>query len=104
MSTFNKKEHGQFIYVNLGTDISSGTNYKVIIQPQRGDKKEFTTNVAIASKNITVDDQKFLANEYLIYIIQEDDLDQEGQWRIRGSAVVSGVLIKSDYTRMTVLA
>ena len=101
--TFNYKEYGQLIYVNLGTDVSTGTDLKVILQPQRGDKKEFTTNIAVGASNVIVDDQKFLANEYLMYTIQEDDLDQSGQWRVKGQALVSGVLIKSDFVRLTVL-
>jgi hypothetical protein len=101
--TFNVDEYGSILRVNLGTDISTGTNLKVYIQPLRGDKKEFTTNVAVGTSNTNVDDQTFLANEFLEYTIQEDDLDQEGQWRARGEALVSGELIKSDYVKFTVL-
>ena len=100
--TFNKKEYGAILRVNLGTDISAGTDLKVILEPERGDKKEFTSNVAVGTSNVTVDDSQFLANQYLEYTIQEDDLDKEGLWRARGSAVVSSELIKSDYVKMTV--
>ncbi len=103
MSTFNKKEYGQVVRVNLGTDISSGTDLKVVIEPIIGNKKEFTTNIVVGTSNITVDDTKFLADEYLEYTIQPDDLNQSGLWRVRGSALVGGVLIKSDYVSMTVL-
>ena len=50
-----------------------------------------------------VDDQTFLANQYLEYTIQEDDLNKKGLWRARGSAIVSSELIKSDYVKFTVL-
>lgn len=103
MSTYNYKEYGSKLYVNLDTDISTGTDLKVILQPQRGDKKEFTSNIVVGTSNIIVDDQSFLANQYLTYTIQEDDLDQEGQWRVRGSAIVSSELMKSDYRKITVL-
>ena len=102
--TFNKKEYGQIIYVNLGTDISSGTDLKVILQPKRGEKQEKTTNIAVGTSNVTVDDQIFLANQYLEYTIQPDDLNKSGQWRTRGSAIVDSVLIKGDYVKMTILA
>lgn len=101
--TFNKKEYGSVLRVNLGTDISVGTSLTVILQPERGEKDEYTTNVAVGISNVTVDDQTFLANQYLEYTIQQDDLDKEGLWRARGSAIVSSELIKGDYVRFTVL-
>ena len=103
MSTFNRGEYGSKIYVNLGTDISTGTDYKVYIQPQRGEIKEFTTNIALGTSNIAVDDSKYLANQYLEYTLQEDDLDESGLWRIRGSVIVGSELIKSDYMKITIL-
>lgn len=101
--TFNWKETGSILYVNLGEDISAGTELTVILEPLRGKKKEFTTNVAVGSSNTIVDDQTFLADQFLEYTIQEDDLDFVGQWRARGSAIVSGELVKSDYVKLTVL-
>jgi hypothetical protein len=102
--TFNESEYGSILRVNLGVDISAGTGLKVILEPERGDKKEFTTNIAVGTSNVTVDDSQFLANQYLNYTIQEDDLDREGIWRARGSAIVSSELIKGDYVKFTVLA
>jgi hypothetical protein len=101
--TFNKGEYGSILRVNLGEDISAGTDYTVIIEPQRGEKKTFTTNIALGTSNTDVDDQEFLANQFLEYTLQEDDLDQSSQWRARGSAIVSGELIKGDYVLFTVL-
>jgi hypothetical protein len=101
--TFNRDEYGSILRVNLGVDISAGTSPTVILQPERGEKDEYTTNVAVGTSNVVVDDQTFLANQYLEYTIQEDDLDKEGLWRARGSAIVSGELIKSDYVKFTVL-
>ena len=101
--TFNKKEYGSILRVDLGVDISAGTDLKVILQPERGYKDEYTTNVAVGTSNVVVDDSTFLANQYLEYTIQVDDLDKEGLWRARGSAIVSSELIKSDYSKFTVL-
>ena len=100
---FNNGEYGSILRVNLGVDISTGTSLTVVIEPARGDKKSFTNNVALGTVNVDVDDQSFLANQYLEYTLQDGDLDQVGQWRQRGSAIVSGELIKSDFVRFTVL-
>ena len=102
--TFNYKEHGSILRVNLGVDISAGTGLTVILQPERGEKDEYTTNVAVGTSNVVVDDKAFIANQYLEYTIQQDDLDKEGLWRARGSAIVSSELIKGDYVKFTVLA
>lgn len=101
--TFNKDEYGSVLRVDLGTDISAGTDLKVILEPWRGDKQEKTTNIVVGTSNTVVDDQTFLANQFLEYTIQEDDLDKEGQWRARGSAIVSSELVKGDYVKFTVL-
>ena len=47
--TFNKKEYGSILRVNLGTDISTGTDVKVILEPWRGEKQEKTTNIAVGT-------------------------------------------------------
>ena len=101
--TFNEGEFGSILRVNLGVDISAGTELTVFLEPLRGEEKEFTTNVAVGTSNADVDDQTFLADQFLKYTIQEDDLDYIGQWRARGSAIVSGELIKSDFVKFTVL-
>jgi len=101
--TFNKGEYGSVLRVNLDTDISAGTSLTVYLEPQRGDEKTFTTNVVVGSSNVTVDDEGFLASQYLEYTLQDGDLDQAGQWRARGSVIVAGILMKSDYVKFTVL-
>lgn len=103
MTTFNEDEYGSNLYVDLGQDISTGTGLTIYLQPQRGEEKKFTTNIVVGTSNITVDDSGYLANQYLTYTIQDGDLDQPGQWRVRGEALVSGVLIKSDYRKITIL-
>ena len=102
--TFNDGEYGSILRVNLGIDISAGTGLTIELQPSQGDLKSFTTNIAVGTLNVYVDDQEFLANQYLEYTLQVDDLDYVGQWRARGLAIVSGELIKGDFVRFTVLA
>jgi len=101
--TFNVDEYGSILRVNFGVDISTGTQYMIYLERWRGDEKIFTTNIALGTSNIVVDDETYLANQYLEYTLQEDDLDKEGQWRVRGSTIVSSEFIKSDYVRFTVL-
>jgi hypothetical protein len=103
MSTFNEGEYGSVLRINLGKDISAGTSLTVYLEPKRGDEKTFTTNLVVGTSNVIVDDEGFLANQYLEYTLQDGDLDEHGQWRARGSAIVSGELIKSDYVKFTVL-
>ena len=113
MSTYNRGESGQIVYVDMGRDLSTATNLTVNLQPRAGDTKIFTTNLAVGTSNITVDDQDLLANEYLEYTLQEGDIDNQqnlgytqtvvGQWRAQGEATISGVLWKSDYKNFTVL-
>lgn len=100
---FNCGEYGSILRVNLGEDISTGTSLTVILEPRRGDEKEFTSNVALGTSNTNVDDETYLANQFLEYTLQNGDLDFIGAWRARGSAIVSGELIKSDYINFTVL-
>jgi len=101
--TFNDGEYGSILRVNLGVDISAGTGYTVTLEPRAGDEKPFTTNVALGTANIDVDDETYLANQYLEYTLQDGDLDQDGPWLARGSSIVSGELIKSDFVWFTVL-
>jgi hypothetical protein len=101
--TFNEGEYGSKLYVDLGVDISAATSLTVILEPRRGDTKEFTSNVAVGTANTDVDDKTFLADQFLEYTIQDGDLDESGQWRAKGSALVGSELVKSDYVRFTVL-
>ena len=120
MTVFNAGEFGQIIRVNLGTDVSSGTEYQVTLEPRAGYQKDMTSNVALGTVNVTVDDQEYLANQYLEYTIQENDFKVStgypdnfityssakpfiGMWRARGQALVSGVLTQSDFKEFTVL-
>lgn len=98
----NKDEYGQTIRVNIGQDITLATDLKVIIEPQRGAKLEKTGTLGMTQ--VTEDDEIYLANEYIEYITQIGDLSYAGQWRAKGTAVISATEnAVGDYKRFTVL-
>jgi len=102
--TYNKNEYGSKIYADFGVDISKATNKTIYLQPKFGDEKTFTANLISGTKNVEVDDMGYIAKEFLEYTLQDGDLDYVGQWRVRGSVVLGGKLIKTDYVLFTVLA
>ena len=101
---YNQLEYGQLIYVNFGEDISAATELTIILEPKVGDTIDTTTGVTLGTANIDVNDETYLANQYIKYTIQENDLDYAGLWRKKGKAKISATnLIISDYTQFTVL-
>lgn len=106
MASLNKNEYGKTVYANLGEDISAYTELKFILEPKVGVKleKSVSDGVAIGASNITVDDESYLANQYISYTIQTGDLDRSGQWRIKGEATLSNTnKAIGDYKIITVL-
>ena len=106
MPDLNKNEYGQTIHVNLGEDISSFTALNLILEPNIGSKlqKSASDGVSLGASNIAVDDENYLANQYISYTIKQGDLDKEGQWRVKGEATLSATnKVISDYSRFTVL-
>ena len=107
-TNYNKDEFGQLIFADMGQDVSTATELKLILQPQvsvNGDKKEKagTDGVTVGTVNVVVDDETFLANEYLQYTIKEDDFDKAGLWRVKGEALLSSTnRVIGDYRRFTV--
>jgi len=102
MPNFNKNEFGQIIYVNLGEDVSTNTSLAMYLQPKLGTQKEVVPTLGTA--NVDVDDETYLANEYLKYTIAEGDLDYSGLWRVKGKAILSSTnVVISDYKTFTVL-
>jgi hypothetical protein len=86
MPDLNKNEYGQKIYVNMGEDISTNIAISMEIQSRIGDLKTLSSSdgVAVGTVNIDVDDETFIANEYLEYTIKDGDLDGAGVWRKKG--------------------
>jgi len=102
MPDYNYLEYGQVIYVNFGEDISAATELTIILEPKLGTVIEETATLGTA--NIDVNDETYLANEYIKYTIQENDLDYAGLWRKKGKAKLAfDNLVISDYTNFTVL-
>lgn len=106
MPNLNKAETGQVLRVNLNEDISTATAYKFNLEPRLGALKAKldADGVVLGTVNITVDDESYLANQYLEYTTKTDDLDYAGQWRIKGEATMSATqTIIGDYKMITVM-
>ncbi len=106
MADFNKGEYGDIIYANLGEDISSASELTMVLEPKIGNTLEKSTSdgVSVGTSNIDVNDETYLANEYIKYTIAEDDLSYAGLWRKRGKAKLSSTnSVVSDYVQFTVL-
>ena len=106
MPDLNKSEYGQAVRVNMLEDVSLATTLNFILEPRHGQKLERSASdgVVVGSSNVTVDDETYIANEYLEYTIKENDLDYVGQWRIKGEATMSATnKVISDYKLISVL-
>ncbi len=107
-TNYNKDEFGQLIQANMGQDVSTATELKLILQSQvsvNGDKKEKAgaDGVTVGTVNVVVNDETFLANEYLQYTLKEDDLDKAGLWRVKGEALLSSTnRVIGDFRRFSV--
>ena len=107
MAWLNKGEYGQKVYVNMREDVSSATTITFVLDPQSGSKLERVAGdgVAVGTTNITVDDQNYIANEYLEYTIKSGDLDYVGTWRLKGECVLTSTnKVISDYKYIQVKA
>ena len=102
--TYNLGEYGQYIYANLGIDLSDAMFLKLQLEPQKGEVKRFSGS--IGENDIMVDDVKFIANQYVKYQLAINDIDQPGAWRVKGLAFFSGGVGRfsiGDYSLFTVL-
>ena len=107
MPSLNKSEFGQTVRVNMLEDVSTATALNFILEPRLGEKleKSASDGVVVGSSNITVDDEQYLANNYLEYTIKTGDLEYVGSWRLKAEATLSGTnKVVSDYKRIEVLA
>jgi len=103
LSNLNYKEIGQVIRINIGKDISTSTP-SLILQPEVGDEKEFTTGVTVGCVQVTEGDEIFYINEYIEYTTEKDDLDYVGRWRKRAELDFSPTNIeKTDFIKFRVL-
>lgn len=101
MPDINLNEYGQVIRVDLGQGLSSATNLIVILEPKQGEK--LTKDGTLGTSDIAVNDQTFLANQYIEYTTVEDDIIESGLYRIKGEATVGTARVIGDYRKITVL-
>lgn len=101
--SLNKNEVGATIYAAFGSDISTATSIKLILEPEIGTAKEFTAT--LGTSNITVDNIDYVANEYSYYTTTTDtDLDYVGRWRKKLEVTFSASsVLQSDYSKFRVL-
>jgi len=97
----NVNEFGQTIRANIGEDVSSLTDYKMILEPELGKRVEKVATIGVV--NVVEGDETFLANQYLEYVVESEVLDRSGQWRKKGKATSSTQEISGNYARFTVL-
>ena len=109
MPIFNKDSFGQLLKVNFSQDISTGTSFEMLIEPQfvgnrlDNGKPILTVVGTLGTVETVVDDMTFLANEYLEYTIKEDDFKDVGRWRVKGIATLPGVTSSTNYQFFRVL-
>jgi len=96
-------DYGQYLYIDIGEDISSSLSQSVMLLPPTGDAIEITTHIAIGSSDITVGEYTFLANQYLIYTVQPEVITKSGVWQKKGVVKQSSTVeVSSRYVRFTV--
>lgn len=102
--SFNKGEIGATVYAAFGSDISTATSIKMILEPEAGTAKEFTA--VLGTSDITVDNINYSANEYAYFTTtKENDLDYIGRWRKKLVATFSASsVLQSDYSKFRVLS
>jgi len=106
MMTLNNGEYGDVLYAKLGEDVSTATDYNMILEPYVGTKKTKTVanGVTLGTVNVTVDDEDYIANEYIKYTTIDGDIDQSGLWRIKGNAQMSSTRkLIGDYNHISVI-
>lgn len=101
----NVGEFGNVFRFNAGTDISS-TTPTLILEPRFGTCLRRTTEdgVTVPSVDFDAGNTTFLANEYVAYTIQEDDIAIAGRWRAKLEADFTPTKkLITDYQRFTVM-
>lgn len=115
----NRYEYGQVILAAMGEDVSTNTGLIFILQPESGTPENSNNNtdqprnslvrtqnegVTVGTVDIFDGDQELLANEYLQYTVQKNDLSIAGQWRVKGEAQISATKkVSGNFKLITVL-
>jgi len=80
-------EFGIVINVNLGVDASSATEFGIIFEKPDGTivTKDSSDGVTVGAVPLTADcGVIYAADEYLIYTTVTGNIDQSGDWLVRG--------------------
>lgn len=86
-------EYGQNLFVNVGEDISSATEYGIELENPNGVvvTKLSADGVTIGVTPENADcNEIFAANEYLSYVIADGDINLSGDWFIRSVIDING--------------
>jgi len=85
--SINKDSYGDIIYLNMGEDVSTNTSLELTLEPQQGEK--ITRTPTVGTSTVVINDECYIANEYLQYTTISGDIDKAGKWRIQGIVQIS---------------
>jgi len=106
MQDLNVGEYGQVLRINFNADLTTATSYGFTLQPKFGVaiEKDNTTGVTIGTSNTQVGENTYLANEFIEYTIEPEQLKEAGQYRMKADAVFpNGIKLITDFQQFTVL-
>ena len=89
-------EYGQRIRANIGVDVSNNIGLRMILEPTKGVKVVLTHDdgVSVGRLDVMECGKLLQANQYLEYVVKEDDLDTSGRWGKKGVAEISDTEVK----------
>ena len=105
---FNKDSFGEILRVNFYRDISAGSKFIMEIQPQfqgslltdgtqSEDGRPRKVPATLGTVDVTVDDMKLLANQYVEYTTKKNDFKDVGRWRTKGIVTLPTETIATSY-------
>lgn len=94
-------EYGQNIYFNVEEDIAANTN-QILLKKPNGTEVYKTASVGTSNFNSTTKGL-FKANQYMYYLVAQNDIDVSGHWEIRAiTKTPGGALKKSPWLKAIV--
>lgn len=103
MTAFNLDGIGQVIRVNFNQDISTATAFSMKLLPENGDEIEVTPT--LGTSDTTVDDQTYLANEFVEYTTTDGLFDDggAGRWQKKATATLASSTPATNYELFRVM-
>lgn len=96
MINYNQKSFGQKLRVNFGQDVSAATVFSMKIEPRRGSL--VTKTPTLGTTSAEEGDEKFLANQYVEYSIEENFFkNYRGLYRVRAIATLPTETIAANW-------